>query len=107
MPPPIPVRLVPHDEPWAAQAASAETWLRRHVSSINHVHHIGSTSIPGIVAKPVLDLMPVVTSLAALDAERAAIEALEFEWHGALGIEGRRYCTLDDSNTGERAIQLH
>lgn len=71
MPPPISVRLVPHDPDWAARAtAEGERGV---------VHHMGSTSIPGIAAKPVLDLMPILWSLEAIDAERGVIEALGYE----------------------------
>ena len=49
--------------------------------------------------------MPVVTDLAALDRLRSRVESVGFEWHGELGIAGRRYCTLDDA--GLRRAQLH
>jgi len=70
------------------------------------VHHIGSTSVPGLAAKPILDLMPLVKDLAEFDRLRGHVEALGYSWHGELGISGRRYCALNDQ-AGIRTVQLH
>lgn len=75
-------------------------------SSLLIVHHIGSTSVPGLAAKPIIDLMPLVTDLADLDRRRPDIEALGYAWHGELGLSGRRYCTFADES-GVRRAQLH
>ena len=108
MPPPIKVRLLPHDPQWAAAAEAEAARVRQAFGpALVAVHHIGSTAIPGISAKPILDLLGVATTLAAIDAARPTLEALGYSWHGELGLPGRRYCKLDDPDTGARKVQLH
>jgi GrpB-like predicted nucleotidyltransferase (UPF0157 family) len=102
---PFPVRLVDYDPEWRRQAAARAERLRVLEPVLVAVHHIGSTSVPGLIAKPIIDLMPLVTDLAALDVERGAAEALGYRWHGQYGIAGRRYCTMDVG--GRRVAQLH
>jgi GrpB-like predicted nucleotidyltransferase (UPF0157 family) len=106
MPPPIPVILAPYNPEWPRMAASHAERLRVLGSILVTVHYVGSTSVPGLAAKPIIDLMPVVTNLAKLDRERRCVEALGYNWHGELGISGRRYCTLPDE-VGIRIVQLH
>jgi GrpB-like predicted nucleotidyltransferase (UPF0157 family) len=106
MPPPIPVILVAYDSEWPLMASSYAERLGILGSTLVIVHHIGSTAVPGLAAKPIIDLMPLVTNLADLDRKREDVEALGFIWHGELGIAGRRYCTLSD-DAGVRVAQLH
>ncbi len=73
MPPPIPVELLPYDAVWPAMAADFAGQLRALGGFIVDVHHIGSTSVPGLSAKPIIDLMPVVTSLSELDRRRPSV----------------------------------
>ena len=108
MPPPIKVELLPHD-PRFAHLADVEARLLAQALGPNLwvVHHIGSTAIPAIRAKPILDLMPVVGSMAELDKCRGEIEALGYAWWGEYGLPGRRYCSKSDPKTGRRIAQLH
>ncbi|MDW2885970.1 GrpB family protein [Exiguobacterium artemiae] len=55
------------------------------------VHHIGSTSVPGLSAKPILDILPVVDSLDGIEAFDAAMEQIGYEAKGEFGMPGRRY----------------
>ena len=71
------------------------------------VHHIGSTSIPGIMAKPIVDLIPVVTGLDTLDQHMQLVKSIGYECLGEFGLPGRRYCRRNDLVTGKRAYQLH
>lgn len=108
MPPPIPVELVPHSPVWAERARCEAARLRDALGDVLiTVHHIGSTAIPGIAAKPIVDLVPEVTGLAALDAAKERVVALGYEWWGEYGIAGRRYCSLTDPASGKRVVQLH
>jgi GrpB-like predicted nucleotidyltransferase (UPF0157 family) len=106
MPPPIQVILADYNPAWPQLAAAHADRLRALGPTLVTVHHIGSTAVPGLAAKPIIDLMPLVTDLANLDQQCARLEALGYEWHGELGIPGRRYCTLSDP-AGARIVQLH
>ncbi|CAM3637863.1 GrpB family protein [Phaeobacter inhibens] len=100
--------IVAPDPTWPTQAkAEADRWTDSDVYGLIEVHHIGSTAVPGLPAKPIIDLIPVFESEAAMDTARLTIEALGFEWLGEFGLPGRRYCRADDPETGKRRVQAH
>lgn len=55
------------------------------------IHHIGSTAIPHIYAKPIIDILPIVKNLTLVDALNKQFEALGYTCMGEYGISGRRY----------------
>jgi GrpB-like predicted nucleotidyltransferase (UPF0157 family) len=81
------VELVPHDPAWALQAAEESALISFALGpALVRVEHVGSTSVPGLRAKPIIDLLPVATNLEALDAREGAMIALGYEWRGELGF---------------------
>lgn len=98
--------VVPHDPRWAAMF---EDERKRLVSALGgvliSVHHIGSTSIPDIYAKPVIDMLAEVSNIEHIDAHSSAMVEKGYEVMGEFGIPGRRYFRKDIA--GVRTFQMH
>lgn len=68
------------------------------------IHHIGSTAVKGLYAKPVIDIMPVVHSIEKVDEVSSEFEKIGYEYMGEFGIKGRRFlCKGGD----ERTYHIH
>lgn len=73
--------FVEYDPAWATQFNSikgrvAEIFKGKALA----IEHIGSTSIPGMKAKPLIDVLVVVTDIKDLSQEAAAMTRLGYEW---------------------------
>ncbi|HEX8395962.1 MAG TPA: GrpB family protein [Pyrinomonadaceae bacterium] len=101
------VEIVPHDPRWQeafeAEAKQVASALGENVIA---VHHIGSTAIPNIYAKPVIDLLVEVRDITEVDGRSSAMESLDYEAKGEFGIPGRRYFRKDNRE-GIRTHQIH
>ena len=101
------VEVVPHNPHWLnafeAEAIHVAAALGENVVA---VHHIGSTAIPNIYAKPVIDLLFEVRDIAEVDDRAPAMESLGYEVKGEFGIPGRRYFRKDNPE-GTRTHQIH
>lgn len=102
----IPVHIVDHDPQWAVRAGGYARLIAGLGDVVLSVHHVGSTAVPGLVAKPVIDMMVVVRDIAELDRRKGEVEALGLGWHGEFGVDGRRFCTLDSAE-GLRVANVH
>lgn len=75
-----PVALVAYDLAWPG-AFEAERDRLAHVLSAwlaGPIEHIGSTAVPGLLAKPVIDIMAGVRDLPSSMSARAALEPLQY-----------------------------
>jgi GrpB-like predicted nucleotidyltransferase (UPF0157 family) len=96
--------LVPHDPAWPAHfAAARDEILSACAGLVIEVHHVGSTSIPGIAAKPIIDMMPIVRRFEDGAACAGGLRELGYEYRGEYGIAGRHYFVRGDP----RSHQVH
>lgn len=101
------IELASHNATWASAFESEASAISNALSELPiELHHIGSTAIPGIVAKPVIDMLGVVSSVAELDEHAHRLAALGYEGLGEYGILGRRYFRKN-AHDGARTHHLH
>ena len=62
------------------------------------VHHIGSTSVKGMKAKPIIDMMPIVKDLSLVGEHNEELEALGYECKGEFEIPERIFYTKGGDN---------
>ncbi len=72
---------------------------------ITEVHHIGSTSMPGLAAKPILDILPVAAGPAEALEAVSRMTALGYRYRGENGIAGRFY--FDRVVEGRTVMHVH
>lgn len=70
------------------------------------IHHIGSTSVPGLASKSIIDLMPEVARIDTIDKLTPLLEKSGYKAWGEYGLEGRRLFTKDNSE-GVRTHNIH
>jgi GrpB-like predicted nucleotidyltransferase (UPF0157 family) len=100
------VELVPHNPEWSLQADQEISRLVEGFSfTIIGIYHIGSTSVPGIKAKPILDFVMEVEDIEDVLNSVAEFKALGYQSKGEFGIPGRQFFTQDTD--GQRTHHLH
>jgi GrpB-like predicted nucleotidyltransferase (UPF0157 family) len=74
-----PVEVVDYDPGWPALASEAAAEIAAATDgALTHIEHIGSTSVPGLAAKPVIDLMAATDRLADVTAVEPALTGRGF-----------------------------
>ncbi|MEM9722884.1 MAG: GrpB family protein [Bacteroidota bacterium] len=99
------VKVVPYNPHWPASFEVEALELKQILGkNLEKVHHIGSTAVPDLMAKPIIDIMLEVSDLDALDAKNTEMEVFGYEVLGEYGIPRRRYFRKGGDN---RTHQIH
>jgi GrpB-like predicted nucleotidyltransferase (UPF0157 family) len=99
----VEVVIVDYDPAWPERFAAEATRVEPIVGA--DVHHIGSTAVPGLAAKPIVDLMALVPELAHPVA-RLVAEA-GYEYPRDLGPQSERRAWLCHPSLDHRLHHLH
>jgi GrpB-like predicted nucleotidyltransferase (UPF0157 family) len=111
------ITVVDYDPNWREVFENEKRSLLNFLSAERVViEHIGSTSVPGLAAKPIIDILIAVDELSYLDNVGQSFKALGYEIKGEHGIAGRRYFQKGGNNrshhihafqTGSHALLRH
>ncbi|QKY68370.1 GrpB family protein [Lentibacillus sp. CBA3610] len=86
------VDVVPYDALWPLLFDIEAGKLQEIFGGrVLEIHHIGSTSVEGMHAKPVIDIMPVVRDIGMIDRLNVSMERIGYEAKREHGIPGRRF----------------
>src|SRR5262245_40776867 len=98
------VELKPYDAAWPAIFEAERQRLAETLSlPVDAFEHIGSTAVPGLIAKPIVDIMLGATTLEYAESADSRLGILGYENFGDAGVADRVYLRL----RGERDINLH
>ena len=91
-----PLVIVDYDPAWPQRFAEIRAMIQRTIPGTYHsVEHVGSTSVPGMAAKPIIDI-DVVMRAGQFERIKRGLESLGYVDEGDLGIAGRIAFYLSD-----------
>ncbi len=100
------VVLSPYSEIWISLFELEYRLLKDRFNQVFlNIYHMGSTSVPNLTAKPIIDIIAEVRSLEQLDSQEKEFVDLGYEIKGENGIPNRRFYVK--RKDGRRAIHLH
>lgn len=108
-----PIAIVPYDDRWPERYAEEEARLVRSLPPdlVKRIAHIGSTAVPGLSAKPIIDVQVEVISLDRVRREVVPIMkdlAYEFIWRPTMGEQAPFYAWFIKRNAqGQRTFHVH
>jgi GrpB-like predicted nucleotidyltransferase (UPF0157 family) len=86
------IEIIDYDPIWISYFLVEKDLLTNVIGcNLVSIEHVGSTSIKGLAAKPIIDILIEVTNITELDSVSEDLESLGYVVKGENGISGRRY----------------
>lgn len=102
------VELVPYSPVWEKYFQKESKNLSKVLrNNLVEVHHIGSTAIPKILAKPILDILCVVHTMDGIDLFKNEFQKIGLTWKGEHGIPGRLHFVRFGSDGVTHLCHIH
>lgn len=99
------VEVIDYKKSWIDDYNAEADVLRNSIGILKPViHHTGSTSVSGLSAKPLIDILIEVDEVSCLDDHVKNLEAIGYHGYGENGIPGRRYF---EKGGDDRTHQIH
>jgi GrpB-like predicted nucleotidyltransferase (UPF0157 family) len=84
------LEVVESDPTWPEAFRAIASYLQPFLEgAIVRIEHVGSTSVPGLVAKPIIDIDVVIIAEERIAPTIALIESAGYTWVGDLDVAGR------------------
>jgi GrpB-like predicted nucleotidyltransferase (UPF0157 family) len=101
-----PIVISPYDPGWVASFESERADLEAAIGAwaTGGIHHVGSTAVPGLAAKPIVDILVGVEDLESSRACFAPLSGLDYLYAPYLSEEMHWFCKPDPSR---RTHHLH
>ncbi|HEY8240527.1 MAG TPA: GrpB family protein [Kiritimatiellia bacterium] len=88
------VRLTSYSPRWPGAYTREVTSLRGALGAwVADVQHIGSTAVPGLEAKPIIDIALATIDLSGVKDRIPALQELGYDYRGEYGLPGREFFT--------------
>jgi GrpB-like predicted nucleotidyltransferase (UPF0157 family) len=101
------VKIVPHDPEWSRQFRQERQLLQQHIGQhVLVIEHVGSTAVPDLDAKPIIDIAIAVRSIEGIDRCRGSLLAIGYIDRGDAGSEGG-YLFVREREPNVRTHHLH
>lgn len=100
-----PLLIQAYNPQWAADFQAIQKILRAAFVDLPvSIEHIGSTAVPGLAAKPIIDIDIVMQEHTAFETIKDRLATIGYKHHGNQGIPGREVFKIDPTTSAQEVL---